>query len=108
MANRVRINIAGSDYYVMTDENPSYTTKLGYRLDAQMREMMESNSTITMTTALILCALSYLDDANKANAIADNFRGQIKSYLEESTQLTIKLDEANREIERLKKQLQDK
>ena len=81
MANRVRINIAGSDYYVMTDENPSYTTKLGYRLDAQMREMMESNNTITMTTALILCALSYLDDANKANAIADNFRGQIKSFV---------------------------
>ncbi|HAB01292.1 MAG TPA: hypothetical protein DCE08_07590 [Ruminococcaceae bacterium] len=107
MANRVRINIAGSDYYVMTDENPHYTTKLAYRLDAQIREMTESGN-VTMTTALILCALSYLDDSNKANAIADNFRGQIKNYLEESTQLTIKLDEANREIERLKKQLAEK
>ncbi len=103
MANKVRLNIGGSDYFVTTEENPHYTVKLSYRLDAQIKELMESSPSMTLTTALVLCAMSYLDDANKANQCADNFRGQIKEYLEEAAKARIELNDARREIQRLKK-----
>lgn len=104
-ANKVKIHVCGSDYVIATPENEEYVKELAYQIDNQAQSMMDMNPNMSIMTALLLCALSYLDDCNKANANADNMRQQLKDYLEDAAKARIEVDDARREIERLSREL---
>lgn len=56
--------------------------------------------------AALITALSYCDDAHKASSGADNLRSQIKDYLEDSSRSRMEAEEARREIDRMKREIQ--
>ena len=43
MTNKVRLNICGSEYTFTTDEPEGYIQELGAQLDAEMRNLMNSD-----------------------------------------------------------------
>lgn len=104
---RVTLNICGNDYNITTDEDPTYVEQLGARLDEDLRKIVKDNSRLSITQAAILAALDYADEASKATKTADNLRGQIKEYLEDSARYKMEAEVAKREVERLKAQLSD-
>ena len=103
--NKIKIEICGSSYMITSTEEPAYVQELAEHLDSQVKELMASNPSMSITIALILCAMSYLDDMSKANFSADHLRSQIKEYLEDAARARTEADEAKREVERLKREL---
>lgn len=100
--NKAYFRIQGKEYAVRTEDDPAYVTSLGARLDGDVSAIMADNSRASLTDALVLCALKYLDDRQKNNASADNLRRQVTEYLEEANRARIALEEARKEIDRLK------
>ena len=103
---RVKINIRGVDYYVVSEGTEEYIRSVGEELDARMGELMEGNDRISTTMAAVLCAMSYCDECRKAQSNADNLRVQVKDYLDDSQKAHVEAEDAKREIERLKRELQ--
>lgn len=104
----VVIRVAGSEYTILTDEDPSYVEALAATLDKDVTDIIKSNSRLSMTQAAILAALDYADKAAKESEAADNLRGQIKEYLEDSARYKMEAEVARRDVERLQKELQKK
>ena len=105
---RVRLIIAGNDYYITTDEDPKYVMSLGSSLDESISKILQNNSRLSITQAAILASLDYADEARKANETADNLRSQIKEYLEDSARYKMEAEVARRDVERLQKELQSR
>ena len=106
MKNKVRLNVCGTDYYISSEDDESYIRAIGDDVDARMNKMMAGSDRVSTTMAAVLCALSYADECKKANATADSLRFQIKAYIEESDRACLEAEEAKREIERLRRELQ--
>lgn len=105
---QIKINVCGNDYYINTDEDPKYVQALGNELDEALSKICQSSSRLSMTQAAILLALDYADAAKKATEAADNLRGQIKEYLEDSARYKMEAEVARRDVDRLNKELQKK
>lgn len=106
--NKVKLSIAGSDYYVTTDDDPKYVLDLGNSLDETLSKIIAANNRLSVTQAAILASLEYADEARKATETADNLRSQIKEYLEDSARYKMEAEVAKRDVERLTKELSGK
>ena len=67
-----------------------------------MTEILRSNSLITVNQAAVLTALELADELEKSISGADNFRTQIKEYLDEANKAKNERDYYKRELERYK------
>lgn len=106
MANRVKLEICGAGYTLVTSEPAEYVQSLGQQLQSAIDELMQRNSRLSINEALVLCAVNYLDGYNKSERSADNMRTQLAEYLEDAAKARMELDDARREIERLRRELE--
>ena len=104
--SRVRIEVCGAKYNISSSEPEEYVKELGVQLNAQITEMIAQNNSLSVTDALMLCLLSYMDQYRKAEENTDHMRSQLTGYLEDAAKYRIEADEAKREIERLRQQLE--
>ncbi len=106
-SSKVRLTICGADYVVNTTESDDYMQNLAARLNLDISEMMASSSTISLTAAAIMTALSYRDELEKASGSAENMRRQIKDYLEDAASAKMAAEELRRENSLLRNRLQE-
>ena len=83
-ANKIKLEICGSNYVIATTDTEEYVLSLAEKLDSDMTQMLASNPTASVTTAAVITALGYLDELKKSTSGADNMRAQIKDYLEDA------------------------
>lgn len=88
-------------YAITTDQDPAYVAGLVQEIDTMVQTFIR-DSKASMNEALLLCALSSMDDKKKAEAGADNLREQVKGYVDEANQARQEAQELRRELERLK------
>ena len=103
--SRVKIEVCGAKYYISSSEPEAYVKELGAQLSAQISDMLAQNHSLSVTDALVLCLLNYMDSYRKAEENTDHMRSQLTGYLEDAAKYRIEADEAKREIERLRREL---
>lgn len=102
--NKVKLNIGGTEYSILAEDDVKYVQGLGKELDLAFSKIMKSNSYLSTTQAAVLLALDYADECKKAVATADRLREQIKDYLDDASDAKSKADWARHEAETLKKE----
>ena len=107
-SNRVKIEICGTSYMISTDEQEDYVQGLAQELDEMMHQLLEGNGAMSAYHAMLLCCLQYLDQYRKSEQNLDRIRSQLAEYLEDAARARIELDEARREVDRLKRELESK
>ena len=100
--NKVSLKIAGSDYYILSEEQPAYMQELAQDIDSKITDILKSGN-LSITQAAILAALEYADDAKKNKTAADNLRSQLKEYLEDAAKAKGERDFYKRELDKLTK-----
>lgn len=103
--NKIKIEIASSEYVIASEERPDYVLELASVVDAQIKEIMAASPSLSLTTSLVLCCLNYLDERNKARDASDNLRIQMKDYIEDATKARLEVDEMRRELDKLERDL---
>ena len=99
MANRVVINICGEELTFIAEESSSYMQRVGAYVNDKMAEVLDS-SKVGRTDAAVLTAELF-----KAQAAAEQLRGQIKGYLDEAGRAQSEVSELKREVFRLQQKL---
>ena len=105
MVNRIKIEVLGTTYTITTPEEEQYVRALAKEVDSQVRQLVDQNPKMSPSAALIICALSSMDSYKKSEKSADHLRAQLSDYLEDATRARIELDDAKREVEKLRRQL---
>ena len=103
MINRVKIEILGTAYTIATPESEEYVLSLAKEIDQQMKALIDADPKLSPNAALVLCTMGYADMFRKSEQAADNMRGQITDYLDDASRARAELDDARREIEKLRR-----
>ena len=103
---KVKINIAGSEFTILSQDSENYTLEIAQEVDAKITEIRKANHNISITAAVMLAALNFCDGLKKSEINSDNFRKQIKEYLTEAAEKEKETDDLKKENERLKKDIQ--
>ncbi len=104
--NKIKLNIAGTSYVVNSVDSEESILNLAKKLDTDMAQIMEQSPSASVTAAAILCALTYLEELEKANNGADNMRTQVKRYLEDANKARFEAEKVKMELEKLKVDIQ--
>ena len=96
--SKVKINVAGMNFSLVTEDEPAYVEGLAKQLSKRIEEL----ANLSVAQAAILVALDCEDELSKHNNSSDNLRAQIKDYLEDAARARMEAENYKRELERLK------
>ena len=105
--NKVKLNIAGAEYAIVTEDDVKYVSELGKDVDRAINQTMKENPHISVTQAAVLTTLTFADEYKKASTTADHLREQIKDYLDDASNAKSKADWARHEAEKAKRDLEN-
>lgn len=103
--NRVKLNIAGCEIKIGSDDNESYIRETGALVDEHIRKVMEQTPNMSTTLAAIFAALDFCDEANKERKTADNLRDQLKSYFDDAAAAREQLQQSRKSEEDAREEL---
>ena len=71
-ANKIKLEICGSNYVIATTDTEEYVLSLAEKLDSDMTQMLASNPTASVTTAAVITAIGNHDESTAfpVNAVA--------------------------------------
>ena len=101
MLKKVRLVIAGNDYYINTDEDEDYIRSLAAKLEKDLTAMSNGNPCLSTTMAAVLCALEYSDECSRRDRIIEQLKDEARHAVADSASATVEANEAIREIKRL-------
>jgi cell division protein ZapA len=102
MENTVRVNIAGVEYALKTDESVELTQQLAKEINQKINEVKAENAYVSTNQIAILIALEYGCNCKKAEENTEKLRAEMKNYLEDAASAQSERDFYKRELERLK------
>ena len=107
MPNRVPLEIAGFKFAVFTEEDTSQFEQMAAQVNNDIMTIMTGPAAASSGKAAVVCALDYYDKLKKAELSAVNLRNQIRDYLAEAANAKLIIDERERTINQLTRQLTD-
>ncbi len=99
MLNRVKVVLCGKEYVLQTEDAPSYVYQLAKTLEKRISDITENNPRVSAHSAVMMVALSTMDELTKANAGVENIRSQVKEYVDQAGKARLERDAALREID---------
>ncbi len=104
--NRVKIDIAGTRFTVISAESEEYTRTVADRLNAEITAVRRAAPGLSANSAVMLAALNLCDNLTKSEEDTDRLRQQIKDYLNEAAKYRSAFEETERENQKLKKDIE--
>ena len=104
--NRIKVNIAGTRFTVVSTETQEYTEGLADKLNAEIAAVQKAAPGLSLASAVMLASLNICDSMAKAQADADRLRKQIKEYLSDSAKYRSEYEKTAEENEKLRKDLE--
>ena len=102
--NRLKANICGTTYTLVSEESISYMRDLVAEVDTDMTNILTADSRMSTTMAAVLTAVTNADKARKETAAADELRLKLKRLVDDNEALEDRLAAARAEVERLTKE----
>ncbi len=106
MMSRVKVVLCGKEYVLQTEEAPSYVYQLAKTLEKRISDITEKSPRISAHSAVMMVALSTMDELTKANTGVEVIRSQVKEYVDEAGKARMERDAALREIDVLKAKIE--
>ena len=106
MINRVKVVLCGREYVLQTEAAPSYVYQLAKNLEKRISDITEENPRVSAHSAVMMVALSTMDELTKANNSVEVIRSQVKEYVDEAGKARLERDAALREIDVLKAKIE--
>lgn len=102
--NRLKANICGTTYTLVSEETLSYMRDLVAEVDSDMAQILTSDSRMSTTMAAVLTAVTNADKARKESSAAEELRLKLKRLVDDNEALEDRLAAAREEVERLTKE----
>ncbi len=99
--NRLKANICGTTYTLVSEESLSYMRGLVAQVDGEMGQIMQDDRRMSTTMAAVLTAVNNVDKAQKEAHAAEELRLQLKRMADDCEHLKDQLAAAREENARL-------
>ena len=106
MKQSVKVVLCGKEYMLRTEDAPSYVYQLAKNLEKRISDITENNPRVSAHSAVMMVALSTMDELTKANNNVETVRSQVKEYVDEAGKARLERDAALREIDVLKAKIE--
>lgn len=106
MANRVKVQILGSTYYVTTNDSEDHMHDIERQISDALSGIMDAKPGLSLADALVMLCLNLTDELSKNESSTDRMREQLSEYLEDAAKARMELDDARRGSDRLEKELE--
>lgn len=103
--NRLKANICGTSYTLVSEESLSYMRDLVAQVDADMAQIITDDRRMSTTMAAVLTAVQNADKATKESRAAEELRLQLKRMVDECEHLKDQLADARAESARLQQEI---
>lgn len=103
--NRLKANICGTTYTLVSEESLSYMRDLVAQVDAEMAQIVTDDRRMSTTMAAVLTALQNADKANKESKAAEDLRLKLKRMVDDCEHLKDQLAAAREESARLSQEI---
>lgn len=104
--NRVKVLINGTEYTLVSSEEPEYVQRVAVLADRKLTEIYESSPRLSTALASMLAAINLADDYIKLDDAADNLRKQIAESLKNEEKLSAELMEYKERAAKLEDEVQ--
>lgn len=89
---KIRIDILGQEYTVVSDESPKYVRSLASRLASHISNVLDG-ANVPQNAAMALVAISYLDELEKNAATIEELKAKSIAYGNEIEKLKAQIKE---------------
>lgn len=103
--NRLKANICGTTYTLVSEESLSYMRDLVAQVDAEMADIIANDRRMSTTMAAVLTAVTNADKAQKESRAAEDLRLQLKRVVDDCEHLKDQLVAAREEVARLSQEM---
>lgn len=94
MQNRVAVRVGGRNYVLLAQEEAAYVQQVVDYVNDQLHQTLVGSVDMNQVDCALLTCLNIADQYLKDKATGDDLRQQLKSLLEENTQLKMQLHQA--------------
>lgn len=105
MANKIRLNVGGIEYLVVSDDDEYTVRKIGDELNHRLELLKRKNPNLSTTMVAMLAALECCDELSKSNKECEQLKAQLKNAVEDAACARFEGEQAKGEIERLSAEL---
>ncbi|GHU52590.1 hypothetical protein FACS1894132_02600 [Clostridia bacterium] len=105
MLQIIKFKICGEEYIIKSEENPSYIIALARRLEVKINEVVDKYR-LSQHKAAIMIGHALLADLDMANKDVENLRKQIQGYVHEAGRAKNERDDALRELDSVRAELE--
>lgn len=95
MANKVKVNICGKEYTVVSEDSRDYILQITQIVDQKMQEIMKRNPSLAPPMAAVLTALNLADETEKIKVVA---REKVNAQAAEIAALKKQVDEQRKPV----------
>ncbi len=104
--NRVKVNIAGSSYIVLSEENEDYIRNISEDVDEKIKDIKKSSTDISSLMAAILTAMDFCDFYKKSESASAEFKKQNQNYINANESLRKENSELRKRLSEMEMKLQ--
>lgn len=94
----VSVTINGQEYNLKGNENEEYLQKVAAYIDEKIQSIMGSNSSLSISSAVVLAALNVADEMFKIKDEYNNVIDKITAVKKSENELNIKVNELQEEV----------
>jgi cell division protein ZapA (FtsZ GTPase activity inhibitor) len=105
MLQTIKYKVCGEEYTIKSEENQAYIVGLAKRLEVKINEIVDKYH-ISQYKASIMIGHALLADLDMTNKDLENLRRQITGYVHEAGKAKNERDEALRELDSVKAELE--
>lgn len=102
---RIEITVANNLFTVLSCEDEEYSKELAREVDSSIKSVCASGRS-SVTAAAILTAINYRDEINKKDRDIEQLKKQTMSYFEDIVRKGARNNELEKELRRLKKEME--
>lgn len=100
------IRICNYSFTISSDDDKNYMDNVAAKVERRVKRLSDEMPSRNMTEVALFVAMDYCDQYMKSVGDGSNLRGQIKDYLQESGYARKQLEEAKKENELLKAEIE--
>ncbi len=105
MEREYTLKICGNQCNIISDESEEFVKALAEEVEEKINLIYKDNDRVSLALASILTAMDFCEELRMAREGSENLRGQLKTYLDDAAKAADERDEALREIERLRREI---
>ena len=106
MEKEYSLSICGNECTIISSNDEEQVLEIAKEVENRIKAIYTDNPRISVALAAILTSMDFCEEIIDCKIATDNLRGQVKTYLDDAAKAIIERDEAMREVEKIKREIE--